>query len=189
MGDTHDAVFGQDGNSDPALKPRVDTAHSLLFGLLARQNTFIDWVAIAMVDCQCHCFGLLARQNNFIDRETLLAAFNAWVADKSRSLGTILLDKGALTPARHAVLQTLVREHLRQHDFDLQRSLIAITVPPSAREPSCSSSPRPGRSGVCAGRALDSAVRPAIGARPVGPPTTRRPGPCSLLQYRGRRCP
>ena len=32
-------------------------------------------------------FGLLALQNNFIDRDALLAAFNAWVADKSRALG------------------------------------------------------------------------------------------------------
>ena len=109
MGDTHDAVFGQDGHSDPALKPRVDAAQSLLFGLLALHN-------------------------NFIDRETLLAAFNAWVADKSRSLGTILLDKARLPAARHAVLQTLVLEHLRQHDFDPQRSLTAITVPPSVRD-------------------------------------------------------
>ena len=48
-------------------------------------------------------FGLLALQNNFIDRDALLAAFNAWVADKSQSLGQILLDRGALSPARHAV--------------------------------------------------------------------------------------
>ncbi len=109
MVDTNNAVFGQDGHSDPPSKPRVDAAHSLLFGLLALHN-------------------------NFIDRESLLAAFNAWVADKSRSLGTILLDKGALTPARHAVLQTLVLEHLQQHDFDPQRSLTAITVPPSVRD-------------------------------------------------------
>ena len=62
--------------------------------------------------------GLLALQNNFIDRDTLLAAFNAWIADKSQSLGQILLDRGALTPARHAVLHTLVQEHLEQHGFD-----------------------------------------------------------------------
>jgi hypothetical protein len=42
-------------------------------------------------------FGLLALQNNFVDRETLLAAFNAWVADKSQPLGQILLDRDALS--------------------------------------------------------------------------------------------
>src|SRR5207247_9438291 len=49
-------------------------------------------------------FGLLALQNNFVDREALLAAFNVWVADKSRSLGRILVEQGVLTPARHALL-------------------------------------------------------------------------------------
>ncbi len=75
-------------------------------------------------------FGLLALQNNFIDRDTLLAAFNAWVADKSQSLGQILLDRGALSPARHAVLQVLVQEHLQQHGFDPERSLAALTIVP-----------------------------------------------------------
>ncbi len=75
-------------------------------------------------------FGLLALQNNFIDRDALLAAFNAWVADKSQSLGQILLDRGALTPARHAVLLALVQEHLQQHGFDPERSLAVVTVAP-----------------------------------------------------------
>jgi len=79
-------------------------------------------------------FGLLALQNNFIDRETLLAAFNAWVADKSQSVGQILLDRGVLSPARHAVLQVLVQEHLQQHGFDPERSLASLTVVPSVRD-------------------------------------------------------
>ncbi len=95
--------------SNPPRKPRVDAAQSLLFGLLALQN-------------------------NFIDRDTLLAAFNAWVADKSQSLGQILLDRGALSPARHAVLQVLVQEHLQQHGFDPERSLAVLTVGPAVRD-------------------------------------------------------
>jgi serine/threonine-protein kinase len=79
-------------------------------------------------------FGLLALHNNFIDRDTLLAAFNAWIADKSQSLGQILLDRGALTPARHSVLLTLVHEHLQQHGFDPERSLAVVTVAPSVRD-------------------------------------------------------
>ena len=89
-------------------------------------------------------FGLLALQNNFIDRETLLAAFNAWVADKSRSLGQILLDRGALSPARHAVLQSLVQEHLQQHGFDPERSLaVAHRRPRGPRRPRGAPRPRP----------------------------------------------
>ena len=79
-------------------------------------------------------FGLLALQNNFIDRDALLAGFNAWVADKSQSLGQILLDRGALTPARHAVLLTLVQEHLQQHGFDAERSLAVLSVVPAVRD-------------------------------------------------------
>jgi serine/threonine-protein kinase len=79
-------------------------------------------------------FGLLALQNNFIDRDALLGAFNAWVADKSQSLGQILLDRGALSPARHAVLQVLVQEHLQQHGQDPERSLAVLKVIPSVRD-------------------------------------------------------
>ena len=101
-----DAVFGRDAQVNPPDKPRGDAAESLLFGLLALQN-------------------------NFIDRDALLAGFNAWVADKSQSLGQILVDRGALTPARHAVLLTLVQEHLLLHGFDPERSLAVVTVAPA----------------------------------------------------------
>jgi len=104
-----DAVFGHEAHVEPPAKPRGDAATSLLFGLLALQN-------------------------NFIDRDTLLTAFNAWVADKSQSLGQILLDRGALTPARHAVLLTLVQEHFEQHGFDPERSLSVLSIVPSVRD-------------------------------------------------------
>ena len=42
-------------------------------------------------------FGLLAFQNNFIDRRALLAAFDAWTADKSRPLGRVLAEQGAIS--------------------------------------------------------------------------------------------
>jgi serine/threonine-protein kinase len=104
-----DAVFGHEVRVDPPAKPRSDAAQSLLFGLLALQN-------------------------NFLDRETLLAAFNAWIVDKSRSLDQILLDRGALSPARHALLQGLVQEHLQQHGLDPERSLALLTIVPSVRD-------------------------------------------------------
>jgi eukaryotic-like serine/threonine-protein kinase len=104
-----DAVFGHVAHVDPPAKPRTDAAQSLLFGLLALQN-------------------------NFIDRETLLTVFNAWIAGKSQSLGQILLDRGALSPARHAVLQVLVQDHLQQHGFDPERSLSVLSVAASVRD-------------------------------------------------------
>ena len=78
-------------------------------------------------------FGLLAFQNDFIDRDALLGAFAAWVADKSRPLDQLLLDRGALTPARHALLAGLVEEHLRLHGDDPRRSLAALGSIGSAR--------------------------------------------------------
>ena len=78
-------------------------------------------------------FGLLALQNDFVDRETLLAAFNVWVADKSKSLGQILLDRGALSLARHAVLEELVREHMDKHGQDSERSLAVLAIDAATR--------------------------------------------------------
>jgi len=79
-------------------------------------------------------FGLLALQNNFIDRDALLAAFHAWLADKSRPLGTILRERGALDGTRHAILDALVGEHLRLHGGDPDRSLAALELGGSTRE-------------------------------------------------------
>jgi serine/threonine-protein kinase len=78
-------------------------------------------------------FGLLAFQNNFIDRDALLGAFAAWVADKSRPLDRFLLDRGALTASRHALLTGLVDEHLKLHGDDPRRSLAALSSIGSAR--------------------------------------------------------
>jgi len=72
-------------------------------------------------------FGILALQNNFIDRAALLAAFNAWTDDKSRSLGLILVELGKLDTSRHVLLDALVAEHLKINGEDPDRSLAAIS--------------------------------------------------------------
>jgi hypothetical protein len=105
-----DAAFGLADDAPPTPgRPLVSAAESLLFGLLALQNSFID-------------------------REALLTAFNAWVTDKTQSLGQILVDRGALSPARHAVLAELVREHLQQHGHDPERSLAVLAVVRDVRD-------------------------------------------------------
>jgi eukaryotic-like serine/threonine-protein kinase len=78
-------------------------------------------------------FGILALQNSFIGRDALLAAFNSWVADKSRSLGEILVEQAALSTTRLSVLEALVQEHLRQHGGDTERSLAAVSSIESVR--------------------------------------------------------
>jgi serine/threonine protein kinase len=79
-------------------------------------------------------FGLLALQNNFTDRDALLSAFSTWVADKSRSVGDILLERGELDGSRHALLSALVSEHLKLHGGDPGQSLAALAVGASTRE-------------------------------------------------------
>jgi serine/threonine protein kinase len=79
-------------------------------------------------------FGLLALQNNFIDRDTLVAAFASWVTDKSRDLGRILLERGAVDADTHALLEALARKHLKLHGGDPEASLAALSSLGSVRE-------------------------------------------------------
>lgn len=57
--------------------------------------------------------GVLALQNNFVRQDALIAAMHEWVVTKSRPLGHILLEKGALSVERLALLDSLVREQAR----------------------------------------------------------------------------
>src|SRR5262245_55079334 len=56
--------------------------------------------------------GLFALQFHLVTREQLLAAASAWLADRDRSLGAILLDQGALAAENLAWLEALTRRHL-----------------------------------------------------------------------------
>ena len=49
----------------------------------------------ASSDCNL-LFGILALQVNFITRDALVKGMNAWVLEKHRSLGEILVEQGAL---------------------------------------------------------------------------------------------
>jgi WD40 repeat protein/tRNA A-37 threonylcarbamoyl transferase component Bud32 len=71
-------------------------------------------------------FGILALQMDFISRDSLIAAMNAWVLDKAKPLGQILVEQQALAPKRLALLESLVEEHLNEHGRDPQRSLAAV---------------------------------------------------------------
>jgi len=70
--------------------------------------------------------GVLALQMDFISREALIQAMNAWVLDKTKPLGQILLDQGALAADAHVLLASLVQKHLELHGNDAQKSLAAI---------------------------------------------------------------
>jgi serine/threonine protein kinase/tetratricopeptide (TPR) repeat protein len=94
-------------SDDPASSPFRDTAQNLLFGLLALQNSFIS-------------------------REALVAAFCVWNAGKSRPLDRILLDQGHLDADCHALLTGLVRQHLKLHGDDPEKSLANLSAVDSA---------------------------------------------------------
>ena len=70
-------------------------------------------------------FGILAVQMDFVGRDALIAAMHAWVLEKSQTLGRILVEQQALSPARHDLLEQLVDEHLAAHGGDAEKSLAA----------------------------------------------------------------
>jgi serine/threonine-protein kinase len=79
-------------------------------------------------------FGMIAWQMDFIDRDALFDAMQAWTFDKSKKLGDILIAHDKLTPERHALLDQLVQEHVKQHDDDAGKSLSALSEGSSARD-------------------------------------------------------
>jgi serine/threonine protein kinase len=79
-------------------------------------------------------FGILAVNLNFITRDQLIVAMNTWVLDKNKALDAILLEQKAITPERHALMQALVVEHLRQHQNDPQLSLAAVSSVASVKK-------------------------------------------------------
>jgi len=80
-------------------------------------------------------FGILALQIDFITRDELVGAMQAWVLDKAKSLGELLVERGNLPPARRNLLEALVGEHLNAHRGDARESLAAVVqVTPAARD-------------------------------------------------------
>jgi serine/threonine protein kinase len=79
-------------------------------------------------------FGILALQMDFISRDALIAAMHAWVLDKAKPLGQILVEQSALRPDNRSLLDTLVGRHLTVHGEDVERSLAALAVPAPLRD-------------------------------------------------------
>jgi tetratricopeptide (TPR) repeat protein len=70
---------------------------------------------------------MLALQMDFVDQSGLITAMQAWILNKSQPLGEILMQAGKMGRERHALLEALVQEHLRQHQNNPQQSLAALT--------------------------------------------------------------
>ncbi len=78
--------------------------------------------------------GLLALQNGIINQGQLVAAFQAWALDKSKSLADHLEARGDLTGARRALLAGLTEVYLEAHGGDVEASLAAVSAGKSTRE-------------------------------------------------------
>src|SRR5438128_2132727 len=78
-------------------------------------------------------FGILALQMDFISRDALVAAMNAWVLDKSKPLGAILVAQQNLSAHHHNLVESLVAAHLAQHGNDPEKSLAAVSPGELAR--------------------------------------------------------
>jgi serine/threonine-protein kinase len=113
-------------------------------------------------------FGILALQMDFISRDALIAAMHAWVLDKAKPLGQILVAEAALRPDNRNLLEALVERHLEMHGHDAEQSLAALSSLGSARQ----ELEQIADPDVQASLAHFSAVPPADGATTVGRPTS-----------------
>src|SRR3984957_4713726 len=71
-------------------------------------------------------FGILALQMDFVTRDALIAAMNAWVLAKSKPLGQILVEQGALAADAHDLVSRMIGKHLEMHNNDPTQSLAAL---------------------------------------------------------------
>ncbi len=79
-------------------------------------------------------FAILAVQMDFITRDQLIAGLNAWVLAKTKPIGSILEEQGALLPANRRLLEPLVDAHVQAHGGDPEKSLAAVSLFSSLRE-------------------------------------------------------
>src|SRR5262245_33728506 len=68
-------------------------------------------------------FGILAVQVNFIDPNALVAAMHAWVLEKQKSLGRILVEQGEMTEDQVSAVDTLIAQHLKLHGQEVEKCL------------------------------------------------------------------
>jgi hypothetical protein len=78
--------------------------------------------------------GILALQMDFITRDALIAAMSAWVLDKDKTLGEVLVSQGAIDPADLAALEPMMARHIARHGGEPERSLATVSFVSSVVE-------------------------------------------------------
>ena len=71
-------------------------------------------------------FGLLALQNGIVNQGQLVAAFQAWTLDRSKSLAHRLVERGDIDDEDRAAVDALAARHLKKHGGDVEKSLAAV---------------------------------------------------------------
>ncbi len=79
-------------------------------------------------------FGLIALQVGLIDQAQLVAAFQAWSRDKTRTLADHLSERGSLDADGRAAVEAMAAVHVKKHGGDAEQSLAAIPAGRAARE-------------------------------------------------------
>ncbi len=79
-------------------------------------------------------FGVLALQMDFITRDDLIRAMQAWVLEKSKRIGKILVEQGTLSSDENELLESLLKKHLERHSNNPERSLAALPCTGVVRE-------------------------------------------------------
>ena len=80
--------------------------------------------------------GTLAFQTGLIDQNALASAIRVRANDKEKTLAQIMVDQGALDAEGKTLIEALASKHISIHGGDLEKSLVAMAVGPSARESS-----------------------------------------------------
>jgi eukaryotic-like serine/threonine-protein kinase len=93
-----------------------------------REIRYYGDLIMSRADCDRNLLlGVLALQNNFIDRHALVAAFDRWTIDKTKSLADILVELEKLDTDQRQLLDALVAQHLKKHDNDPAKSLASVS--------------------------------------------------------------
>src|SRR5215470_14965375 len=79
-------------------------------------------------------FGLLALQNGLISQVQLVAAFQSWTLDRTRSLAEQLEARGDLDGDGRTAVEAMVAMYVKKHGGNTEKCLAAIPAGRSTRE-------------------------------------------------------
>lgn len=79
-------------------------------------------------------FAILAHQLDFVDTSGLLESMNRWMLNKSKSIGSVLVESGCLDESTRVLIDELVDKHVASHNENVKDSLASIGIPPSIKD-------------------------------------------------------